>query len=104
MKRKHSVRFLEIAEKWLESKRNKVEETSIAKYSALIFGSLKAAFGQKKINEISPEILRQYIRSRKDHIASLRHEIESNPCDLVSVPRKIRKGIAVLRDEDIVRL
>lgn len=119
MKKKRKT-FLEVAAQWLDNKQSDVEETSLARYREIIFGNLKAAFGQQKINEISPEILRQYVRTRKSHVEKLKQEfavvnmifcfalnqreIESNPCDLVSLPRKWRKGIAVLRDEDIVKL
>ena len=112
--------WLDMAELWLESKQNNVEETSAAKYRYIIFGSLKEAFGKKKMDEISPELLRQYVRGRKDHAARLKqefsvmnmifcfaenhHKTTFNPCDHVSVPRKWRKDIAVLRDEDILRL
>lgn len=120
MRRKHNATFLDMAELWLESKQSTLEETSMAKYRNIIFGSLKETFGQKRMDEISPELLRQYVRGRKDHIASLKqefsvmnmifcfagnhHKIECNPCDHVSVPRKWRKDIAVLRDEDILQL
>ena len=112
--------FLEVAEQWLYSKQNNIEESSMARYRDIVFGNLKSAFGLKTMAEITPEILRQYVRSRKAHIAILKqefavinmifcfalnqHKIESNPCDLVSVPRKFRKGISVLRDEDIIKL
>lgn len=106
VKDKKDMTFKDVYESWRETYKNTVEESTLLKNDGMFNNRILPAFGDNLISKITPDMIQKQINewssysnaskwldemSRIFHHARKQQIVVSNPCELVTKPKKPKK-------------